>query len=112
MRIIISESRLYNIILDYINKNYYPDYGWEDSTEFYRNEVMRHKEIDFRINEIYSYAYYLTYGFDEKVLHITSRVEDELTDLFGNKWVPVFKDWFEKNTGLTVSAVFTTGRLI
>jgi len=27
---------------------------------------------------------------------------DKLTTLFGNFWQPVFKDWFEENSGLEV----------
>jgi hypothetical protein len=32
-------------------------------------------------------------------------VADVLTSLFGDKWIPVFKEWFEYNSGLVVREI-------
>lgn len=38
----------------------------------------------------------------ESDLDIMDFVSDKLTSLFGDLWIPVFKEWFEKNSKLEV----------
>jgi hypothetical protein len=32
-------------------------------------------------------------------------LSEKLTSLFNNKWLPVFKEWFEDNSGLKVMQI-------
>ena len=38
-------------------------------------------------------------------MEINKWVRNELTSLFGDKWVPIFKRWFEDNSGLEVREI-------
>jgi hypothetical protein len=39
-------------------------------------------------------------------------VSDKLTSLFGDLWIPVFKEWFEKNSNLDVREMEFDGEII
>ena len=38
-------------------------------------------------------------------LIVWDRAAGPLTDWFGDMWKPIFKKWFEENTGLTVNQI-------
>ena len=121
MKVIISENKVNQIIRKYLDDTYYPDYGWNENTRHgsYQEDVDRYGDIVFFINDQDSYIYYgcnanagpedeyfAGYGhlhnYKCPLLSVYPRVSEELTSLFGDKWLPVFKEWFEENTGLEV----------
>ena len=95
--------------------NYHPEY---DEWYAYNDRV----DVNFYINDQDSYIYYgcnanggpedeffAGYGhlnhYKCPLLSIYPRVGQELTSLFGNKWKPVFKEWFEEKSGLHVTQI-------
>jgi hypothetical protein len=119
MKYIITESKLESAIISYLDENFYPDYGWHDS---YQEYVDRWGDNVFFINDVESYIYYgcnanggpedeffADYGhlhnFECPLLSIYPAVSQQLNSYFGNMWKPVFKKWFEENTGLIVNQI-------
>jgi hypothetical protein len=121
MKVIISENKVNQIIRKYLDDTYYPDYGWNENTRHgsYQEDVDKYGDIVFFIDDQDSYIYYgcnanagpedeyfAGYGhlhnYKCPLLSVYPRVSEELTSLFGDKWLPVFKEWFEENTGLDV----------
>lgn len=108
MKIQIRQEQLNNLILNYLNKNYVPDYGWgSDLFDFYKNEVRTWNYVSFNINDILSFVYFEKSHStnQDRVLLINPWLGDDLTSLFGDFWIPVFKDWFESNTNLKVDNI-------
>ena len=124
MKVIISENRIDKVIRKYLDDTYYPDYGWNENTIHgsYQEDVDRYGDLVFFINDVDSYIYYgcnanagpedeffAGYGhlhnYKCPLLLIYPRVGQELTSLFGNKWKPVFKEWFEEKSGLHVAQI-------
>ena len=124
MKVIISENRIDKVIRKYLDDTYYPDYGWNENTRHgsYQEDVDRYGDLVFFINDVDSYIYYgcnanagpedeffAGYGhlhnYKCPLLSIYPRVSQELTSLFSDKWLPVFKEWFEENTGLEVAQI-------
>jgi hypothetical protein len=124
MKIIISENRVNQIIRKYLDETFYPDYGWNENTRHgsYQEDVDRYGDVVFFINDVDSYIYYgcnanagpedeffAGYGhlhnYKCPLLLIYPRVGQELTSLFGDKWKPVFKEWFEEKSGLHVAQI-------
>ena len=107
-RYIISESRLEKFIYEYLTSHYEPDYEW-NHVQNYKNAIERQGWIDFDINDTGAYTFLGDegiYGDNKKnTLIIQSWVVDRLNDLFGDKWVSVFLEWFEDNFGLPVEHV-------
>lgn len=102
MKVVITESRLDKVITDYLNDSFYPDYNWgPELHDFYRKDVKKHGGYEFEINDVVAYSYY---NDDEytKALIIEEWLVDKLSTLFGNFWQPIFKKWFEENSGLKV----------
>jgi hypothetical protein len=121
MKVIITENRIDKVIRKYLDDTYYPDYGWNENTRHgsYQEDVDKYGDIVFFIDDQDSYIYYgcnanagpedeyfAGYGhlhnYKCPLLSVYPRVSEELTSLFGDKWLPVFKEWFEENTGLKV----------
>ena len=103
MKHIITESKINQIILDYLNDNVYPDYDWgPDLYDFYRDEIRNYNSHSFPINDMEAYTFYGEYGNHKNVLEISEWLSDKLTALFGDNWQPVFNDWFEENSGLKI----------
>ena len=124
MKIIISENRVNQVIRKYLDETFYPDYGWNENTRHgsYQEDVDRYGDVVFFINDKDSYIYYgcnanggpedeffAPYGhlhnYKCPLLSVYPSVSEKLTSLFGNKWLPVFKEWFEENTGLEVAQI-------
>ena len=118
MKIIISENRVNQIIRKYLDETFYPDHGWGNPDD-YQQDVDKFGDLVFFINDVDSYIYYgcnanagpedeffAGYGhlhnYKCPLLSVYPRVSEQLTSLFGEKWLPVFKEWFEENTGLEV----------
>ena len=112
MKYIITESRYNDIVTNYLDTKVYPDYGWA-STEAYIDEMNTFGYIDFYINDKRVYSYYDRYSqqgtvhqqMDVKFLIILPSLNKELTDFFGLRWKPIFKEWFETNSGLNVKDI-------
>jgi hypothetical protein len=125
MKVVITESRLESLIIDYLNDSYYPDYGWKGNSKSdigYQDEVDKWGDVLFFVDDRESYIYYgcnanagpedeffAGYGhlhnYKCPLLLIYPRVGQELTSLFGNRWLSVFKEWFEEKTGLEVAQI-------
>lgn len=105
MKFIITESKVTDIIINYLDNNIHPDYNWgPDLFDFYEEDVKEYGYHIFYINDTLAYEYLGEYdGYDFLYrLVIEYFVSDKLTSLFGNLWIPVFKEWFEKNSNLEV----------
>ena len=124
MKIIISENKVNQIIRKYLDETFYPDYGWNENTRHgsYQEDVDRYGDVVFFINDKDSYIYYgcnanggpedeffADYGhlhnFECPLLSIYPKVSQQLNDYFGDMWKPIFKKWFEENTGLIVNQI-------
>jgi|LauGreDrversion4_2_1035121.scaffolds.fasta_scaffold382419_1 hypothetical protein len=102
MKILITESKVNDIILKYLKDNIEPDYSWgPELHDFYKEDVARHGYYDFTINDSLSYSYWLEDDYTGR-LEVMPRVYDELDGLFGHMWEDLFVEWFEKNSGLKV----------
>lgn len=121
MKVIITKSRFESLVIRYLDDNYVPDYGWS-YPDVYQNAVDKWGDIVFFIDDVDSYIYYgcnanagpedeffAGYGhlhnYKCPLLSIYPRVSERLRDMFGNKWKPIFKEWFESNTGLKVEQI-------
>jgi hypothetical protein len=101
----LNDEEINDFIYLYLTEGFYPDYNWgPELHDFYRDDVNKHGSYDFEINDSFAYAYLGAWdGYDYLyTLVITKWVNNELTLLFGDKWIPVFKRWFEDNSGLEV----------
>ena len=124
MKIIISENRVNQVIRKYLDETFYPDYGWNENTRHgsYQEDVDRYGDVVFFINDKDSYIYYgwnangvpedelvdaygHLYNYKCPLLSVYPSVSEKLTSLFGDKWLPVFKEWFEENSGLEVAQI-------
>jgi hypothetical protein len=127
MKVVITESRLEKVITDYLDDFYYPNYGWKGNSRSdigYQDEVDKWGDIVFFVDDQESYIYYgcnanagpedeffAGYGhlhnYECPLLSIYPYMAKKLDSTFGDIWKPIFKKWFEDNTGLEV-AQFTT----
>ena len=124
MKVIISENRVNQIIRKYLDETFTPDYGWGNNTRHgsYQDDVDRYGELVFFINDTDSYIYYgcnagagpedgffAGYGhlhnYKCPLLSIYPAVSQQLSNYFGDMWKPIFKKWFEENTGLIVNQI-------
>ena len=104
----LDEEGYDNLIYQHLTENYYPDHGWGSETyRFYTNEIKKYGIFDFLINGESAYSYLGEWdGYDHLyTLSVRKWVNNELTSLFGYKWIPVFKTWFENNSDLEVRDV-------
>jgi hypothetical protein len=115
MKLIIPDSKVKNVITNYLNYNIHPDYNWgPDLFDFYEKDVKEYGFHVFYINDAPAYEYLGEYdGYDFLYrLDIMDFVSDKLTSLFGDLWIPVFKEWFEKNSNLEVREIKIDGEII
>ena len=123
MKIIITESRLEKVVTDYLDDIYVPDYGWS-YPYVYQKDVNQYGDLVFFIDDKDSYIYYgcnanagpedeffAGYGhlhnYKCPLLSVYPVVAQRLDSTFGDIWKPIFKKWFEKNTGLEVTQLTT-----
>lgn len=128
MKYIITESKLEEIIVNYLNNMYdVNDISWKyplendeetDDWEEDPNRLHFYKgddEYDDRIFLWYDKDYWNVERSDNaRNFYEKSPILDfeNVNDLeilngyFGNKWVPVFKKWFEDHFGVPVKSIF------
>ena len=85
MKYIIPESKINQIIYDFIKDRYYPDYNWgPELHDFYREDVKRHGSYDFEVNDKLAYRYYGEYdGYDYLyLLEVEQWIANELSSIF------------------------------
>ena len=103
-------------IYQYLTDNLHPDYNWSPKDyslhQQYKRNLKSYGIQTFSVNDFDAYSYFGEWdGYDNLyLLVITKWVINELTSLFGNKWVPTFKRWFENNSGLEVREIDLEGR--
>jgi len=118
MNYLITENKLNNIILNFINNyydvneiNYNPlhdDDGnpTNDAIEYYIGDYLESDEV-FRL---YNKTYWLKPDDYRIELSPMLMIEDDnfvtnLNSMFGDRWKPIFKDWFEENFGEKVKTI-------
>lgn len=118
MRFVISENRLNDIILNFINNYYDVDeihsnpFHDEDGNptnsaiEYYLGDWGDGEEV-FRL---YNESYWTNPDDFRKKLSPILMIENEdfvshLNSMFQDKWKPVFKEWFEKNFGEEIKTI-------
>ena len=124
MKILITENRLHNLILNYIEDAYpvddinytegYDDLGNPDDSSY----VFYFGDYDDEDGEIIFRWYGENYwdGDDTELLRLRieqspmlhfedSRDSEKLDSLFGDNWKPIFKEWFEKNFDLNIKTI-------
>lgn len=95
------KSSLENLIYEFLNDDFYPDYDWgPELFDFYREDVEQHGLVPFYINDSEAYTYY-----DDGTLEIMPWVCEKLNEYFNDLWYSVFKSWFEENSGLKVNMI-------
>lgn len=106
MKYIITESRLEELIYEYLDENYTPDTGWLAHVH-YKRYVDRSGSYEFVVDDKVAFA--IVGKSKNKVLFpipntllLWEHTEENLTRWFGNLWKPVLIKWFEDNTGLQV----------
>jgi hypothetical protein len=81
MKYIITESKAKDIILKYLDVNIEPDYSWgPELHDFYREDVERHGNYDFVINDRLAYSYW-----DGDGIHKHLEVCGKTCSLIGSK---------------------------
>lgn len=111
-------ERFQDLILSYLDSNFTPYVGW-DTPEGYM------KELDTSGDELFFHTVE-SEGFGEDdhmwyslhsnpnatvpkevspLITLPSSKYDSLDNFFGDFWKPVFKKWFENNTGLPLKTI-------
>jgi len=108
MKYIINESRLGDVILNFMDENITPDTGFSDA------EIFENKNwIVFKVNDEELYTFFkkgLRYKF-ANVVHGTLKIEEmslinTLDGYFNREWPVVFKKWLESNVpNITVNRI-------
>ena len=127
MKIIISEDRIYNLIMKHLNSMFdVYNINWSYGTDDFGNEVDY--GISFYLgdydNDDNLFRWYgEDYFYSEEMSHHNKKMVDEwaekspmlefdnngkkeqLDNLFGDKWHQPFKDWFLKNFDLPIKTI-------
>jgi hypothetical protein len=84
MNYLLNESKLNDLILNYINQNFHPDYDWgPELHDFYRNEIDKYGVYNFTIDEERAYDFHEDWGAGpELVVH--EFVTDQLNGYLEN----------------------------
>jgi hypothetical protein len=111
-------EELDEFIYKYLKENLYPDYNWSPEDEPLKQQIKRNIKSygtqTFYIDDVDAYSYFGEWdGYDYLyLLSINRWVVNELTSIFGDKWIPTFKRWFEDNSGLEVREIDLEGRFL
>jgi len=113
----IDDEDLDGFIYQYLTDNLSPNHDWGPKNTPQKQQFKRNLK-SYGIQNFYvdydkdAYSYFGEWdGYDYLyLLSINRWVVNELTSLFGDKWIPVFKRWFEYNSGLEVREVDIEGR--
>jgi hypothetical protein len=121
MKIIITESKIRDIITKYLDKHYDMDsfhlFNIEsplDARRYFNSEVDKYGSFDFDNNNHTFCTYYGEWdGYDYMYhLKVDTHFSEELNSLYNDVWIPVFKDWFEKKTGLEVREMVVNDEMV
>lgn len=120
MKYIITEQqgeRVKDIIMSYLDSHLTPFDGWETPKEYKKN-LLEDDEIFLHIVESEGYGDdpHMWYSVHTNphadvpkeispLITLPSAVYERIEGFFGNLWIPFFKEWFKKNTGLKVKTV-------
>ena len=58
MKVVITESRLESLIIDYLNDSYYPDYGWANPDVYQKDVKQYGKDFLVSLQELKDYDIY------------------------------------------------------
>jgi hypothetical protein len=114
----LDDKGLDRFIYQYLTENMYPDYKWSpedrETQEQIKRNIKSYGTQTFYINDTDAYSYFGEWdGYDNLYLVVINKwVKDELISIFGNKWIPTFKRWFEDNSGLEVREIDLEGRFL
>lgn len=122
MKYILTEARLEEFIINYFEKNFdelneavawdengnETDCGMEfwkyneendDSETIFRlyQKCWWHKDSSERANEMYEQSPILTFERNTDL--------NTMNGYFGNKWIPIFKSWFESKYGFEIKTI-------
>jgi hypothetical protein len=115
MKYIITESRLENVVLKYLNYKFTPLGGWNPKE--YIEELKDSGGESFIFfedeNDDTFHIWYSTCdnpnveldGEDCPIVAIPDKEYYTINSLFGEDWKPIFIKWFKKNTKLRVKSV-------
>ena len=106
MKVIITENKLNNLIVKIIERDYDPEKIHVEPLFDENGEVdedaLAYRDNDEELIFMVYYEDYFRYGDKHcercplLVINDTGFVH-EMDDLFGDKWRPIFIDWFENN---------------
>jgi hypothetical protein len=119
MKIIITENKIESAIIKYLNTHYNVDeIHWnpfhdddgdptDDAIEYYSGDYF---ENDYGPFTLYKESYWVWDDSPNKELSPLLIIEDKnfyqsLNSMFGNRWEPVFKKWFEDNFGEKIKTI-------
>ena len=114
----IDDEDLDGFIYKYLTENTHPDYNWSPEDHSLKQQIKRNIKSygtqTFYIDDVDAYSYFGEWdGYDYlSLLVINKWLIKELTSLFGDKWIPTFKRWFEDNSGLKVREIDLEGRFL
>ena len=116
----LDDKGLDELIYEHLKEELYPDFtnpwGPEEypTHNYYKKNVNNYGMHTFQINGIEAYSYFGEFdGYDYLyLLSINRWVVNELTSIFGDKWIPTFKRWFEENSGLEVREINIEGKFL
>lgn len=100
----IDRHRLNNVIKDYLEKNYSPNFGW-NSHDYYKEHVSNNGEVTILVKDSYGYFFSRRIRGNDNTLLVRKLIVNELTDLFSYTWIPVLREWFKENTGLEPESI-------
>ena len=126
MKIIITESKLYQAVIDYLNETYDVDnINWTYATDDWGNEIdgvlfyLGNFGDDENLFRWYDKGYWevdeLDYKNDEDLKKLIGQSPilsfddtdtlNTLNGYFGDKWYQPFKDWFLDNFNLPIKTI-------
>lgn len=121
MKIIITEEKLYDAIYKFID-GYYDkddinyDYNHDDDGDPTDTAIMYYLgdyEMGHNLFHLYNKEYWegdsihanLKRDISPILMIHDENFSDRLNSLFGDKWIPVLKDWFETNFDYKVNTI-------
>lgn len=106
MKYVITESRIKEAIVKFLDSNFTPDGGWEDVI-YSMDELEEEGLIDYYVNGDLDYSYFVDYETrDPQTLELDKSMSDTLNSLFGKLWIQIFVEWFEEKTNLEVKILY------
>jgi len=113
MKFIISENRINDLVIKYLNKTYdinniHWTYGMDDNYDEDENSV----EVYFgdygdgeEFFRWYNSDYFVVKCDRCPLLDMDTDIKENLTNLFGNKWEEPFKEWVKTHFNLDVKTI-------